>query len=153
MILGENIRNIRKAKGLSIMKLRELTGLSKSTISDLENGKSSPTTETLEKIATALKINIEDLFREYPEPPVYDGPTTSASDDFGVIKESTIEKDFSIIPEHFTSPDMARAYVMKHQIFAASGFYPERMSDEDILNFANEIINQAELIGYKYKDK
>ena len=36
-MLGENIK-----------KIRELTGLSKSTISDLENDKSSPTVETLQ---------------------------------------------------------------------------------------------------------
>lgn len=65
MSLGETIRNVRKSKGFSIMKIKELTGLSKSTISDLENDKSSPTADTLQKIATALGVPVEDFFKEY----------------------------------------------------------------------------------------
>lgn len=63
MSLGENIRMARKNKGYSIMKVRELTGLSKSTISDLENDNSSPTAETLQKIASALGVPVEEFFK------------------------------------------------------------------------------------------
>ncbi len=66
MSLGENIKNIRKSKGFSIMKIRELTGLSKSTISEIENDKSSPTSDTLEKIANALNVNISNFFDNNP---------------------------------------------------------------------------------------
>ncbi len=66
MSLGETIRNVRKSKGFSIMKVKELTGLSKSTISDLENDKSSPTADTLQKIAIALEVSVEDFFKEEP---------------------------------------------------------------------------------------
>lgn len=61
--IGQNIKNIRKSKGFSMDKIKEITGLSKSTISDLENDKSSPTVETLEKIANALEVPIETFFR------------------------------------------------------------------------------------------
>lgn len=64
MALGERIREIRKMKGLSILDLKEKTGLSKSTISDIENGKSSPTTETLQKIADALEVDIREFFSD-----------------------------------------------------------------------------------------
>lgn len=63
MTLGERIRKIRKMKGLSILDIKEKTGLSKSTISDLENGKSSPTTETLQKIAKALEVDVTEFFK------------------------------------------------------------------------------------------
>lgn len=66
MSLGETIRNFRKSKGFSIMKVKELTGLSKSTISDLENDKSSPTADTLQKIAIALGVSVEDFFKDEP---------------------------------------------------------------------------------------
>ncbi len=62
MSLGEKIRTIRKNKGYSIMKIRELTGLSKSTISEIENSKSSPTSETLQKIASALEVPVSTFF-------------------------------------------------------------------------------------------
>jgi transcriptional regulator with XRE-family HTH domain len=64
MSLGQTIRNIRNSKGFSIMKIKELTGLSKSTISDLENDKSSPTADTLQKLATALEVPVEEFFKE-----------------------------------------------------------------------------------------
>ncbi|WP_294363705.1 helix-turn-helix transcriptional regulator [uncultured Clostridium sp.] len=66
MSVGSNIRNIRKSKGYSIMKIRELTGLSKSTISELENDKTSPTTETLNKLANALDVPVSSFFDETP---------------------------------------------------------------------------------------
>ena len=62
----------------------------------------------------------------------------------------TNKKDFPAIPEKFTNAIDARAYVTSHQIFGFGGFEPNKMSDEDILNFANEMIDQAELLGLKY---
>lgn len=67
MSLGTIIRDIRKSKGYSIMKIKELTGLSKSTISEIENDKSSPTTATLEKIANVLDVPVTDFFEEKAE--------------------------------------------------------------------------------------
>lgn len=61
MTLGGNIRELRKCKGYSILKLRELTGLSKSTISDIENDKSSPSVLTIQKIAEALGTTVNEL--------------------------------------------------------------------------------------------
>jgi transcriptional regulator with XRE-family HTH domain len=63
MSLGENVKRIRKSKCLSILDIKELTGLSKSTISELENDKSSPTSNTLTKIAKALNVSIDDFFK------------------------------------------------------------------------------------------
>jgi transcriptional regulator with XRE-family HTH domain len=64
MSLGGNIRKIRKSKDFSIMKIKEMTGLSKSTISDLENDKSSPTADTLQKLASALDVSVDEFFKE-----------------------------------------------------------------------------------------
>ena len=67
MSIGRNVRRIRKEKGFSIMDLKEKTGLSKSTISDLENDKSSPTIDTLQKIADALGVDVRDFFEDNTE--------------------------------------------------------------------------------------
>lgn len=63
-MIGKNVRKIRKEKGISILDLSKKTNLSKSTISDLETGKSSPTIDTLMKIADALGVDVQDFFRE-----------------------------------------------------------------------------------------
>ncbi|MBZ4650926.1 MAG: transcriptional regulator, family [Thermosipho sp. (in: Bacteria)] len=65
MTIGDKIRLLRTQKKISIRKLAEITGLSKSTLSDIENNKSKkPTIDTISKIAKALEISISELFEE-----------------------------------------------------------------------------------------
>lgn len=52
----------RRNKNLTLIKLAEVTGLSKSTLNNIENGKVSPTLDELEAIAKALNVKITDLF-------------------------------------------------------------------------------------------
>ena len=68
MELGQIMRRLRNERGLSILDIREVTGLSKSTISDIETGKSSPTAETLQKIADALGVQVKDFFQAQKRP-------------------------------------------------------------------------------------
>lgn len=126
MTLGGRIRELRKAKGYSMMKIRELTGLSKSTISEIENDKSSPTAETLQKIANALEVTVDVFFK-----------------DDEVLDEQNIE---------FISPQEAMEFILKQpSIMGYGGFDVRKMSDEDIVEFANELLRQLRLISYKYK--
>lgn len=53
---------VRSSKGLSLVKLAEKTGISKSALNNIENGKVSPKLEQLEQIAIALGSRITDLF-------------------------------------------------------------------------------------------
>ena len=57
-----NIWEIRTIKGLSLSELSDLSGVSKTHLNDIENGKKSPTLNILEKIALALNVNIYDLY-------------------------------------------------------------------------------------------
>lgn len=52
----------RNRKNVTLMELSELTGISKSTLNNIENGKVSPTIEQLEIIAKALGCRISDLY-------------------------------------------------------------------------------------------
>jgi XRE family transcriptional regulator of biofilm formation len=65
MSLGNNIRTIRKSKGVTISQLSAATGVSRSTITDIEsdNGR-KPNTVTLEKFAKALNVSMDDFFKE-----------------------------------------------------------------------------------------
>lgn len=57
------IKEFRKKNGLSIKKLSELTGISRSYLYNLENNKKfSVTLDKLYKIAKVLNVNIKDLF-------------------------------------------------------------------------------------------
>lgn len=52
----------RTEKQFTLMKLAEKTGIGKSTLNNIENGKVSPTLIQLEKIAIALGVRITELF-------------------------------------------------------------------------------------------
>lgn len=53
---------IRTAKGLKLEAVAAVTGVSKSTLNNIENGKTSPTLANLEKIAKGLSCRISDLY-------------------------------------------------------------------------------------------
>lgn len=59
-ILIVEMRNERK---MSLRQLEMLTGISKSTLNDIENGRSIPNIMQLEKMAKSLKCKISDLIK------------------------------------------------------------------------------------------
>ena len=61
MILND-IAEIRKKKGLTIRQLEYKTGISKSTLSRIENNETKLYLELLEKISKALDCRVQDLF-------------------------------------------------------------------------------------------
>lgn len=52
----------RSSKGLTLMQLAKKSGIGKSTLNNIENGKVSPTLFQLEMIAIAMDVKITDLF-------------------------------------------------------------------------------------------
>lgn len=52
----------RTKKKLTLVQLEALTGISKTTLNNIENRKTSPTLRQLYTIATALDCNVTDLF-------------------------------------------------------------------------------------------
>ena len=61
MTIGENIRRIRKERGLTQKQLGELVGASEAYIRAYESGRRNPKPSSLEKIADALAVNPEVL--------------------------------------------------------------------------------------------
>lgn len=62
MDLSQNIKKLRERKGLSQKELISLVGLGAPMYSRIETGKVEPSLSTLEKIATALNVNLSELF-------------------------------------------------------------------------------------------
>ncbi|WP_209122891.1 helix-turn-helix domain-containing protein [Alkalihalobacillus sp. BA299] len=56
---GGNIRELRKRKGMSLDRLSELSGISKSYLSYIERGlQTNPSISVLEKMAQALGVEL-----------------------------------------------------------------------------------------------
>ena len=60
---GKHLQELRKKRNLTQWKLAEITGVDSKYLSRLESGASSPSFEMLKKLADALMVDIEVLFR------------------------------------------------------------------------------------------
>jgi transcriptional regulator with XRE-family HTH domain len=61
--LGKRVAYLRKERHLTQLALSLESGLSKSYISDFERGERNATVEVLQRLASALKVTLEELFR------------------------------------------------------------------------------------------
>jgi len=64
LIVGENIRRLREARGISLGELARKAGVSKSTLSAIEAGGANPTISTLWAISKALGVPFSSLVSE-----------------------------------------------------------------------------------------
>jgi transcriptional regulator with XRE-family HTH domain len=60
--IAERVRELRAAQGLSLDSLASKSGVSRSMISLIERGESSPTAVVLEKLAAGLNVMLASLF-------------------------------------------------------------------------------------------
>jgi DNA-binding NtrC family response regulator len=63
--IGRNIRELRKARSLTLKQMSRRTNLSVSLLSQIERAESSASVSSLFKVATALDVKITDLFGDY----------------------------------------------------------------------------------------
>lgn len=70
VVISTVLKDRRIRMGLTNRKVSELTGISEGTISNYENGKSSPTLENLESLAHVYKTTVIDLLSGNIQTPV-----------------------------------------------------------------------------------
>ncbi|MGL4970953.1 MAG: helix-turn-helix domain-containing protein, partial [Cetobacterium sp.] len=64
MSIGERIKKSRNEKGLSLRELATMVELSASFLSQIEQGKASPSIENLKKIANSLDVRVSYLIED-----------------------------------------------------------------------------------------
>lgn len=62
-MIGEEIKKLRKSKGLTLIQLKEITGVSQPLLSQIETGTRNPTPETISKISKGLGISKLYLYK------------------------------------------------------------------------------------------
>jgi transcriptional regulator with XRE-family HTH domain len=75
MIIGDRLRLLREQQKLSQNEIERRTGLLRCYISRVENNHTTPSLETLEKMAGGLKIPLYQLFYEASGPAELPKPT------------------------------------------------------------------------------
>ena len=141
-MLGDNIRKIRKEKKISINNLSKLTGISLGYLSDLENNKATnPSIDKLNLIASILNVSIDAFFRD-------DIDKWDSTIDIKQVKEEATMYETG----EFKTAEAAMQFILKQPaIMGYGGFNTNKMTDEEIIEFANELLNQMKLISYKYR--
>ena len=74
-MLGKRIKELREKRGLTQQELSELAGIDQRNLSKIECGVNFVSSETLEKLSSALNVPIKDLF------------------DFDHLNEDTLKKE------------------------------------------------------------
>lgn len=64
LLFGHNVQKYRKPQELSQEKLAELAGVHRTYIGMIERAEKNITLCNMEKIATALKVQIQDLLQQ-----------------------------------------------------------------------------------------
>ena len=62
--IGETLQRVRRERGLSLRTLASRAGFSPSFVSQVENGQTSPSIASLEKLAANLDLRLVDFFGE-----------------------------------------------------------------------------------------
>lgn len=60
-VIASNLKRVREEKKLSLDKVADITGVSKSMLGQIERGESNPTINTIWRIATGLKVSFTAL--------------------------------------------------------------------------------------------
>jgi len=61
--LGKNLKRIRTAKGITQGDIVRALGMTRGSVSNIENGKANPTLATITKIARAIGVAPRELMK------------------------------------------------------------------------------------------
>ncbi len=130
MTIGERIKEIRKAKNISVEYIAAQLDVSKTTIYRYEDS-------TIEKIPIKSFDRLCEVLNVTPAELMGNAPA---------------KLEPAELPAQFNNAQDAMAFILKTPTLAAYGGYnPESMDDETIIAFANEILQQLKLVSYKYR--
>lgn len=131
MDIGGRIKEIRKKRGFTLDEVAEKVGISVSTLSRYESSQITKIPiAVIEKLCSAMGTTTQELMGNSQN-------------------ESEVPAE---LPASFENASEAMAFILKMPVLAAYGGYDVKsMSDETIVEFANEILGQLKLVSYKYK--
>lgn len=98
LFLATTLKTLRQARGWSLSKLAQVTGVSKAMLGQIERNESSPTVATLWKIATGLNVP----FSAFIAPPENDTPTTYDPDSQAMVITPVFPWDDELHFDHFS---------------------------------------------------
>lgn len=140
MTIGELIEKYCSQHGITNQRFAERCGVSKGYISQLINGKNpktgkpiTPTIETYIKMADAMNISIDELFRQVDDVPVaLKSQSHEAMQGIGdQLTSATKSKEWRMLSEGFERFEKSRKAEFQMVFNMLSKTYPEFFSEGD----------------------
>ncbi|WP_455542930.1 helix-turn-helix domain-containing protein [Intestinibacter sp.] len=126
-MFSERIKQLRKMNNLTQSELANKLNCSISKVGMWETDKREPTKDDLILLANIFEVSIDYML----------GRNT--------------EKEESDLPIEFEKPNEALEFILKQKTLMAFGGYDvSKLSDDELLDFANDLLQQLKLLGYKY---
>ena len=127
---GKRFKEARKEKRLTQEQLADKFHLKKSSISRYENDKQMPEVNLLKEFADFFGVTVDYVL----------GSESIKTEDLNTKNSGNIL---------FENAQDAMAFILKQPSIMAFGV-PD-LTDEEIIEFANDILSHIKLVSYKYK--
>lgn len=109
------------------------TKINRSSLSEYSKGTYKPNQDRIYLIAKALNVSPAWIMG-------FDVPMEDKKED--------------ILPEQFETPEQAMNFLLHQQVVMGfNGLDITKLSEEDQVSYANEVLNMMKLVSLKYKDK
>lgn len=126
---GERLRELRREKFLTTTDLGKALDVANSSISRYENDLREPRRDFLEKVSKYFDVSIDYLLGKSDEKK---------------IDNTSHEKEFK------TAEDAVAFLLQQPTLVAYGGYDLSRLSDEELIDFANDLLQQFKMVSYKY---
>lgn len=136
--LAERIKVLRTEKDLTQEEFGKIFGIVKSTVSLYEGNKSTPDDEIKKKMAEYFNVTLDYLMG-----------TSNVRNPYNInIKQD----DTPTLPDEFATPEEAMKFLLEQKVIMGfGGFDIDKLSDEEKVDFANELLGQLKMVSYKYR--
>jgi transcriptional regulator with XRE-family HTH domain len=158
-LIAENLKDIRKGKGLSLEQVSSLTTISKSMLSQLERGEVNPTISTVYKLALGLKVPVTAFTADKPQPFFETGKkeVEPLAGDDGRYRLYPIfsfreGQDFEIFDLEFDENGMMQANGTREFITVYSGELTLIFKDQEYVLRAGDAASYNAFDDYVYKN-
>ncbi|MGO0904959.1 helix-turn-helix domain-containing protein [Clostridioides difficile] len=129
--LENRLKELRKELNFTQEDISKKIGLSKSAYGYYEQGKTVPDAYMIAELSKIFNVSIDYLL----------GKTDKKNNDCS-----------KSLPNSFDNANDAIKFILQQPTLMAYGDYNvKKLSDEEIIDFANDLLQQIKLISFKYK--
>jgi len=158
-VIGERIKKLRKENEITQEELAKNIDVSTSMVGMYETNARKPSYEVLIKIAKYFGVSTDYLLNTEEKldaainslNKINHMSKNALTSKHKGISKNDIDKELCDI-DQFSTAEEAMQFILKQpSVMGFGGFDINAMSEDEILDFANELLNQLKILSYKYK--